>query len=314
MSIEGLGKKFQEARKARSLSLDEAARLTKIRQARLAEIEADDFSNFPSLAYAKGFLQIYGKFLDVDVSPYLDTFETSGQITVDGYSYLQESPRAPKSVRVPVVRREGPRTSIMPLVIGLAVLFVGFWLVRLLLNVQRIAPRTTQTQTEITATPTPGATVATIAAPRAQPVETPPQVAATSAPTRPAVVAPTAAPTAIAAATPSAPSPTPSEPEVRRAQPVRPEELAAALANTNVGATSNSQNRVDIKPLRKTYVQVTIEDDPTQPAFERWLSPSDGVVEFRGRRISVRVLDREAVQIRKNGKIVANGDADLKIE
>ena len=314
MSIEGLGKKFQEARKARSLSLDEAARLTKIRQARLAEIEADDFSNFPSLAYAKGFLQIYGKFLDVDVSPYLDTFETSGQITVDGYSYLQESPRAPKSVRVPVARREGPRTSIMPLVIGLAVLFVGFWLVRLLLNVQRIAPRTTQTQTEITATPTPGATVATIAAPRAQPVETPPQVAATSAPTRPAVIAPTAAPTAIAAATPSAPSPTPSEPEVRRAQPVRPEELAAALANTNVGETSNSQNRVDIKPLRKTYVQVTIEDDPTQPAFERWLSPSDGVVEFRGRRISVRVLDREAVQIRKNGKIVANGDADLKIE
>ena len=314
MSIEGLGKKFQEARKARSLSLDEAARLTKIRQARLAEIEADDFSNFPSLAYAKGFLQIYGKFLDVDVSPYLDTFETSGQVTVDGYSYLQDSRPAPKSLRVPVARREGPRTSIMPLLIGLAVLFVGFWLVRLLLNVQRIAPRTRQTQTETAATPTPGATVATIAAPRAQPVETPPQVAATSAPTRPAVSAPTVAPSAIAAATPNLPPATPAEPEVRRAQPVRPEELAAALANTNAGEAPNGQNRVDIKPLRKTYVQVTIDDDPTQPAFERWVSPSDGVVEFRGRRISVRVLDREAVQIRKNGKIVANGDADLKIE
>src|SRR5213082_3597173 len=75
MSIEGLGRKFQEARKARNLSLEEAARLTRIRQSRLAEIEADDFSNFPSLAYAKGFLQIYGKFLEVDVSPYLDAFE-----------------------------------------------------------------------------------------------------------------------------------------------------------------------------------------------------------------------------------------------
>src|SRR5205085_6399825 len=158
MSIEGLGKKFQEARKARGLSLDEAARLTKIRQLRLAEIEADDFSNFPSLAYAKGFLQIYGKFLDVDVSPYLDTFETSGQITLDGYSYLQDSPPSPKSVRVPVVRREGPRTSIMPLLIGLAVLFVGFWLVRLLLNVQRIGPRQTPTQVESAATSSPGAT------------------------------------------------------------------------------------------------------------------------------------------------------------
>src|SRR5438270_1942454 len=260
MSIEGLGKKFQEARKARGLSLDEAARLTKIRQSRLAEIEADDFSNFPSLAYAKGFLQIYGKFLDVDVSPYLDTFETSGQITMDGYSYLQDSPPRPKSVHVPVARREGPRTSIMPLLIGLAVLFVGFWLVRLLLNVQRIAPRSGQTQTETAATATPGATVATITAPRAQPVEAPPQVAATSAPTRPAVVAPTVAPTAIAAATPSTPSPTPNEPEVRRAPPVRPEELAAALANTSEPV--NGQNRVDIKPLRKTYVQVTIDDDP----------------------------------------------------
>ena len=68
MTIEGLGKKFQEARIARKLTLDEAARMTKIRPSRLAEIEADDFSQFPSLAYAKGFLLIYGKFLDVDVS------------------------------------------------------------------------------------------------------------------------------------------------------------------------------------------------------------------------------------------------------
>ena len=129
-----------------------------------------------------------------------------------------------------------------------------------------------------------------------------------------AVASPIVAPTAIAAATPNAPSPTASEPEVRRAQPVRPEELAAALANSKASEPANGQNRIDIKPLRKTYVQVTIDDDPTQPAFERWVSPSDGVVEFRGRRISVRVLDREAVQIRKNGKIVSNGDAELRIQ
>ena len=92
MTIEGLGKKFQEARRARDLTLDEAARMTKIRPSRLAEIEADDFSQFPSLAYAKGFLLIYGKFLDVDVTPYLDAFEDSERVTVDGYSYLQDNP------------------------------------------------------------------------------------------------------------------------------------------------------------------------------------------------------------------------------
>jgi cytoskeletal protein RodZ len=321
MSIEGLGKRFQEARAARGLTLDEAARLTKIRQSRLAEIEADDFSNFPSLTYAKGFLQIYGKFLHVDVTPYMDAFETSDQITVDGYSYLQGNP-APRPTRTAVVRREAPRTSIMPLVVGLIVFFVGFWLIKLMLNVQRIIPR--QAAAQATAVPTPGVTVApfTTLPPRAQPVDTPARMATTVAPANTSEAAPPAvAPTAIAVATP-VPTPAaqtasgpPTQPEVRRAQPVRPEELAAAAAaaNDEVGALGGSY-RVDIKPLRKTYLQVTVDDDPNRPAFERWVSPSDGIVEFRGHRFSVRVLDREAVQIRKNGKIVYNSDADLRIE
>ena len=110
MTIEGLGKKFQDARVARKLTLDEAARMTKIRPQRLAEIEADDFSQFPSLAYAKGFLLIYGKFLDVDVTPYLDAFEDPESVTVDGYSYLQENERA-KPVSAPVVRRRPAATG-----------------------------------------------------------------------------------------------------------------------------------------------------------------------------------------------------------
>src|SRR5438477_6216380 len=138
MTIEGLGKKFQEARQARNLTLDEAARMTKIRPARLAEIEADDFSQFPSLAYAKGFLLIYGKFLDVDVTPYMEAFETSDAMTVDGYSYLQTEVPDPTPVRTPVVRRRpervrassrssgSERTSIWPWLIALTVIVVGF--------------------------------------------------------------------------------------------------------------------------------------------------------------------------------------------
>src|SRR5205814_7474139 len=144
---DGLGKKFQDARLARGLTLDEAARLTKIRPSRLAEIEVDDFSQFPSLAYAKGFLQIYGKFLDVDVTPYLDAFETSQQMTVDGYAYLQDQP-APKPRRIrarpraPVVRRQRSRdrSSPLPLLIAVGVIALGFILMRLIMNIQRIAP------------------------------------------------------------------------------------------------------------------------------------------------------------------------------
>jgi len=319
MSIEGLGRKFQEARKARNLSLEEAARLTRIRQSRLAEIEADDFSNFPSLAYAKGFLQIYGKFLEVDVSPYLDAFETSSHITVDGYSYLQDAP-APKAARTRVTRRtENARPSLVPFLLGLAILVAGFWFLRFISNLQRIAPR--PAEATATATPSPTAPVARIVAPRAEPVESPEpsaRVAAATATPPPAVKAtptiPVAipVPTAIAVATPVIPVARAVEPEVRRAEPVRPEELAAAQAE-NAAAEVNAPNRVDIKPLKKTYMRVTIDDDPTKPAFERWVSPSDGTVEFRGHRFSVTVLERDAIQIRKNGKIVSNGDTDLRI-
>src|SRR3954453_10753920 len=148
MTIEGLGKKFQEAKIARKLTLDEAARMTKIRPSRLAEIEADDFSQFPSLAYAKGFLLIYGKFLEVDVTPYMEAFEGSEAVPVDGYSYLQVNP-APKPARTPVLPRRprpvvsggaGKPMGLMPIIIGIVVIMLGYMATRLILNIQRIAP------------------------------------------------------------------------------------------------------------------------------------------------------------------------------
>jgi len=119
-------------------------------------------------------------------------------------------------------------------------------------------------------------------------------------------------PTAIAVQTPVLPEPRAVEPEVRRAVAARPEEVAAAQAS-NQAVDAEGPNRIDIKPLKRTYMQVTIDDDPAKLAFERWVSPSDGTVQFRGHHFSVRVLDREAVEIRKNGKIVSNGDTDLRI-
>src|SRR3954464_16072223 len=103
--MEGLGKKLMEARLGRGLTLEEAGRMTKIRPAQLAEIENEEFSEFASLAYAKGFLLIYGKFLGVDVSPYLEAFESSESVTVDGYAYLQQDVPAPRPVRHAPMRR-----------------------------------------------------------------------------------------------------------------------------------------------------------------------------------------------------------------
>ena len=318
MSIEGLGKKFEEARRARNLSLDEAARMTKIRPSRLAEIEADDFSQFPSLAYAKGFLLIYGKFLDVDVTPYLEAFEGSENVTVDGYSYLQDNP-APKPARTPIIPKSTNRGSLVPFVIGVVVLLIGFSFMKLILNLQRIAPRNEAKNQAAAATPTASpATSGTIIARQAEPVEkVPAKAAAAASPIASATTAPTVAPVVVSTpATVAAASPAPTkEPEIRRAEPVRQEDLAkAGVAENSPPAASTGLNRVDIKPLKKTYLKVVVDSETEKPAFERWISPADGTVEFRGQHIAVRVLDREAVQIRKNGKVVADNDADVTIE
>jgi cytoskeletal protein RodZ len=351
MTIEGLGKKFQEARLARGLTLDEAARLTKIRPSRLAEIEADDFSQFPSLAYAKGFLLIYGKFLDVDVTPYLDAFETSQQMTVDGYSYLQDQPapkpRRVRTTRAPVSRsprRTRDRSSPFPVLIAVGVIVVGFVLMRLILNIQRISPH------QMVGVPQPAASEAPAQTPLPQVQATPQQIAKpqTPAPSIAPVAqapsrAPSQAPVAMVEATkkpaPPVTTPAPSipipeafvpafananaaakasvaptrEPEVRRAEPVRPEDLAKAGVTQKL-AEAQGPNQVAIKPLKKTYIKVVVDNESLQPAFERWISPADGTVEFRGQKIAVRVLDRDAIQIRKNGKLVAGGDEDVTVE
>jgi cytoskeleton protein RodZ len=312
MTIEGLGKKFQEARQARNLTLDEAARMTKIRPTRLAEIEADDFSQFPSLAYAKGFLVIYGKFLDVDVTPYLDAFEDSERVTVDGYSYLQEN-RPEKPVSAPVVPRRPAtagrtgrdRISPMPLIVGIVVLVIGFSVMKLLLNVQRLAPGKGEStaQTSPSASPVTGSKTVPPGPGSSAPtnVASAPSIAPTASP------APTIARTAVAAGAPG-------EPEVRRAKPVTREDLTKAQETPNSSSVESAeQNRVAIRPLKRTYVKVTVGDGKGSPAFERWVSPADGTVEFRGKHVSIRVLDPAAVQITKNGKSLEDNDEDVTV-
>src|SRR6266566_1519949 len=304
MTIEGLGKKFQEARRARNLTLDEAARMTKIRPARLAEIEADDFSQFPSLAYAKGFLLIYGKFLDVDVTPYLDAFEDSERVTVDGYSYLQDNP-PPKPVSAPAVRHSSrERISPMPLIFGILVLVIGFGVMKLILNVQRLAPRRAEPTAQIS--PAAGSTPGPTTPPPAAPAETPASNVA-SAPTAAPSVSPmpTIAPKATAA----------SAARATLAEPVGPGDLAKAQGETSPSpAESGAPNRVAIRPLKRTYIKVTVNDESQNPALERWISPSDGTVEFRGKHVSIRVRDGDAVEIKKNGKGLEEDDEDVTVD
>ena len=108
-------------------------------------------------------------------------------------------------------------------------------------------------------------------------------------------------------------APASGEPEVRKAKAVTKEELAQAReGGSSPAPESGDQNRVAIQPLKRTYVRVTLGDDG-KAAFERWVSPSDGPVEFRGKHVSIRVLDPEAIKITKNGQELQQNDQDVTV-
>ena len=92
--VETAGTKLRRARTQRQLSLADAARATKIRIGQLSDLENDDYSNFANLAYARGFLVSYGKYLHLDVSPYMDAFADANTFGLDDYQYLSDVPVA----------------------------------------------------------------------------------------------------------------------------------------------------------------------------------------------------------------------------
>jgi len=125
----------------------------------------------------------------------------------------------------------------------------------------------------------------------------------------------TAAPVPVPVVTPEPTSaaiaevaPPDDEPEVRRAVAVNPQDRVAPNE-----ITPAPSHRVQITPMRNTFLRVTIEGQE-EPAFNGWFDPADGPLTFRGPRVTIKVLERGAVQITKNGAALAVGDPDVIFE
>src|ERR1700733_3779447 len=85
---ETVGKKLQQARLSRKLEIEDVAERTKIRPDRIIDLEADEYSHFPNLTYAKSFLAKYARFLGLDIQEELDRFQISSAISMGDYQYL----------------------------------------------------------------------------------------------------------------------------------------------------------------------------------------------------------------------------------
>lgn len=66
-----LGKQMAQERAKQNLSVEDVAHRTRIPGSIVKYLENDDYSHFPNLVYAKSFLKMYSKYLDVDASEFL---------------------------------------------------------------------------------------------------------------------------------------------------------------------------------------------------------------------------------------------------
>jgi cytoskeleton protein RodZ len=84
-----IGQKLRDARADRGVELSEVERATKIRLKFLEAMEADRWEELPAPAYARGFLDIYARYLGLDHQALLD--EYSRTVEAEGHEPVPES-------------------------------------------------------------------------------------------------------------------------------------------------------------------------------------------------------------------------------
>ena len=118
-TVESPGRTLRDKRLQKQMSVADAARLTHIRPDRIIDLEKDDYSNFPSLSYARGFLLIYARLLGLDVSVAAARLENSNPVDIEEYEYLSGKP-------APLTRSLGVGRRVFSIIFVIACIFAAF--------------------------------------------------------------------------------------------------------------------------------------------------------------------------------------------
>jgi transcriptional regulator with XRE-family HTH domain len=97
-----VGSILKEEREAQQLSVEDVAHALKVHPARIRELEADDFSNFPNPTYARFFFRLYCRHLGVETTSDLAILARGNLAGVEEFDYLRaenviRTPRSPRS-------------------------------------------------------------------------------------------------------------------------------------------------------------------------------------------------------------------------
>lgn len=307
--VETVGRKLQKERVARKLKIEEVAEATKIRPERIIDLEADEYGHFANLTYAKSFLATYAKFLGVDIQEELNHFQVSPTISLRDYHY------PPPSVSKSILRPRGFSAKgfrVPPLVVALLVLvlLVGVPLFSYMaMHVSRLRSggsegRPAGDQAGVD-TPTLAGVRPGASGPRDSSAS-PPQGTGSS-------VVGLAAPSPSVDQSSASPSAQPSSRmedgvEVRRALPVEqggsPAPSGTPGASPSPGLATEPQTKLELRALKRTWVKVTKDEQESEPVFDGFAVPEDQPIVVEGKRFWVKVQDKGAVEVRKNGQRV----------
>jgi transcriptional regulator with XRE-family HTH domain len=136
-----VGSILKEEREAQQLSVEDVAHALKVHPARIRELEADDFSNFPNPTYARFFFRLYCRHLGVETTSDLAMLARGNLVGLEEFDYL----RAENVIRTPRTPRgryaaDRWRQSLTNFISGALVLaaVIGVFAITLSYSLQRV--------------------------------------------------------------------------------------------------------------------------------------------------------------------------------
>jgi cytoskeleton protein RodZ len=310
--VETTGKQLSKARLAKGLTIDEVAYETKLRPDKVLALEHDDYGRFPNNAYVKGFLQIYGRYLGVDVSGAIKELENPNPVCASDYQYLNNVP-VPEATRL-AARRPAKKPSLAPLIAFVLILILAAAGGYLYLNWLRLGNsdqsshdrKADETVTSAANVNASGGANASGAGQAATPAPVP------ASPNAPAVVA-------AAKNLPSAPVPSAAVPASEATAQIKPvvssdREFISQPTPSPVVTATVTMNEVVLEPVKKTWVIVKRDDPNSTPIFEDYLYTNAPPLKLRGARFFIELRDQGAVMIRKNGAPIAYQGSGVAIQ
>lgn len=103
--MQSIGDILRETRHAKQISLEDAARATKVKVDILEKLESDEYAALPGVTYTKGFLKIYAEHLGLDSQALVAAFiQSQGGLRRDGVNLETEAnhrSRKPAELQLP---------------------------------------------------------------------------------------------------------------------------------------------------------------------------------------------------------------------